>query len=74
MVELQILGHLILFVLCVLTVVVAQSKTLNYVHPDAIRSAFLMGFVPLEIIYWGLHWYFVGPLFMVSLSQQYHFS
>jgi len=71
MVELQILGHLILFAICLLipSVVFPNPKNPEEFHEplqykvmkfgyDSIPFA-LFVFVPLEIIYWICHWYFV---------------
>ena len=60
MVELQILGHLILFAICLLITMVYFSRDENIDSPFELLPFALVLFVPLEIIYLGLHWYFVG--------------
>ena len=57
MVEFQILGHLILYVLCVIVFVVKYHKEED-IGPTCVLYALSL-FSPLEIIYWVLHWYFV---------------
>ena len=56
MVELQILGHLILFAICMLIPAALAKEGAEFY--ELIAAVFIL-FVPLEIIYWICHWIFV---------------
>ena len=60
MVELQILGHLFLYVFCLIGVANITRASTSGSSDEFFPLTALIIFVPLEIIYWICHWIFVG--------------
>ena len=53
--EFFILGHLILLAICIC----AGAALENNEEVSFVWGAILLFFFPLELIYWGLHWWLV---------------
>ena len=61
--QLFLLGHVILLGMCFCTAIVAitqaNQENIEKVSPFTFLLATAIYFIPLEIIYWVLHWIFV---------------
>ena len=59
--QLFILGHIILLAICISASLIASSNGDGDEEVGGLMIAgFFILFIPLEIIYWVLHWFFVS--------------